>query len=243
MARDIFCLEKHRPGLLCPVLNNKRRDFRADTDNVIYTKGQDMTLSFRGNLECHQCKKETQFIHTFVEGKNLCPSCAAKTSPFKHCDECKMKQWCDTCGGRSTHMVSIKTTEHGNLLLCDQDNCLMPFGFCSRSVNSMVCDCQYHVPRKLYEKLPGDLVPIVLSYTTDKNSMEYVLTFKETIISDLTTTDKNDCIPCQIKTKYSLPDSSSRTHSFCLCNMDVDDTSGEESDYESESEEEDQELP
>jgi len=232
MSRDIYCLEKYKKGITCCILNNKRSSFKEDDSNIIYTKGNKMESKKNGEFNCQVCRKNTLFLHRFLDGNQVCPPCAIKMNPSRQCGDCNQKQWCDSCGGRSNIMLFLKTKNHGEVVLCDQDKCLMPFGFCSNSVDRMTCTCRYHILRKLYGKLPDDLVPIVKEYAAESPSDWGVCTISGDItLSDLTVASKNYCLPCQIKAKYSSPSLATYYDNLCLCYMKTESSSDEESDF------------
>lgn len=155
-------------------------------------------LSPQDELVCHQCSATTLFLHDTAELSRgyLCPVCVYPFS--RKCGLCYKKLGCDSCGENESIMVQI---EHGRntVLLCNNNNCLMPFGY-QVSSESVECSCHSDALKSLESKMIPELHNILCEFTSNQSrakSRPY-----PTLLPDFTATLANQCFPCQINKKY-----------------------------------------
>jgi hypothetical protein len=196
---DIYALDKFR---LLQYSTFEGGNCTPDYSNVIWvseTRAHNFPRNEKGEFMCSECSITTFFLHDSSMGY-ICPRCMSLGPHLSRtCSICLKKQDCDSCGGIASKMVSI-----GNLTLCSQDRCLMPFGYYFRN-DSLACSCERDILNDLRAKLPK-----VLCFIIDKmviqlpraEWMSYYLYTQGIRLGDLSITDTNRCTLCYIARKY-----------------------------------------
>jgi hypothetical protein len=227
---DIYCLKKNKFGLL----NNKK--CIPDFSNIIFLKTKlckqliSHNLLQSNNLSeeliCSNCDKETIYLHDTSKGM-LCPLCSYNNFGHKKsCLSCYKQIGCESCGGKSSKMFEINMSQcfRGMISLCAQDKCLMPFGHC---IKTKRCSCLlytfYNMKNKFCSDMYNELKDILLSRIDISNLDIFnynksLNIFRETKFADLSLSNNNKCLNCQISNKYKKIDKCSMNGEELICN-------------------------
>jgi hypothetical protein len=197
---DIYALKRYEKGLS---IEGTRCD--PDFSNVIFisiARAKELGMSIKNNnLACFRCSKSTIFLHDGDIKGFLCPVCSRKNLD-RECHGCRRRYGCDTCGGTPSKVVSI-ASKYGKLFLCAKDMCTMPFGYYVKN-NKHICSCEQDIIHALedQDKLPKDLCNILSEWVYDPPEAWKYWNPKSIRLADLSASDKNRCLPCQIDEKY-----------------------------------------
>ncbi len=192
---DIYSLESHY-------------DSNCDYRNVILLSIEQamirkIPMNKDRNLICEKCKGATIFIYDSSIGY-ICPLCLyLYTKNKRNCQSCYKKQGCDSCGGMCLSMVQV-FNKSDNLLLCIKNKCLMPFGYhINKSYSDIPCSCERDALYELSDKLPKDIVSIISKMVINPQDV-YWFVGKSLLLEDLSWTNPNKCLSCQLTIKYKL---------------------------------------
>jgi hypothetical protein len=202
--RDIYILEKH---IREEKYNNTKRS-RSDNSNLISLKtSQNQFIMSREELQCDNCEKRTVYIHN-INGRGICPVCAYKILP-SICENCYRSNGCASCGGCPKKMIKLD-----NGLICAQDKCLMPFGYCLQIED--YCTCHIDAYKEMKKSYFKPLFNLMSSYIGPVLITRYD---KSIPLADLSYTDAHKCVPCQLAKKYKIVTDNMITSNnlFCDC--------------------------
>lgn len=207
---DIYVLSKHKDIMQS-----------YDVSNILFISSEQackkkLSLSSSKELVCTACHKETLLLWDSSVGA-VCPPCMHhRLGDLRCCSICRKKPGCDSCGGILPDMVNVENSD-GEVTLCMNNACLMPFGF-RISFKFLSCTCEFDIVDLLTKKLPHPgICGIIRKMLISKYIHSY---YNNSIICmpDLSIVKAYRCIPCQLRKKYKIIDDYRHVRApICTC--------------------------
>ncbi len=142
---------------------------------------------------CNKCSFPTYYLWA-KDNIYLCPSCVKDVSL---CNKCYFPIGCNSCSGISESMVNV-SYENTTIILCYNDKCLMPFGY--QTNKEIKCSCDIDNFDLLLKKIPKDIVCHNIKHYMF--SKFHNMKRESYVLGDLTESDCNKCLKCQLLDEY-----------------------------------------
>lgn len=219
---DIYSLIRSGLNYMYDIDTFKLKPFEPDVKNIIFITLEEAYIKkiptikqhFFDNrlnpnlveiieLACCKCNHPALFIRK-INNKWLCPSCSV--NELENINRlrllcCDSPAGCDSCGGIVKPMLEIPRRDRESLLLCARNQCVMPFGY-AISIKNLKCSCEIDSIRIISNHLIDDITNIIRKYMGfERSELRHPM-----ILGDLTISDPNWCLPCQIAMNYKFMD-------------------------------------